>query len=72
MINENHIAAALILGAIAQWILVRSGIIKVHQALPFVLVLLDIMACVPFFFIGIWRRGVYWVAAGVLTLVVTF
>lgn len=36
------------------------------------LILLDLAAAASFFMAGDWRRGVYWLAAAVLSAVVTF
>jgi hypothetical protein len=42
------------------------------DALPGVLILLDVAAAVAYGLEGDARRCTYWIAAGVLTLVVTF
>jgi hypothetical protein len=39
---------------------------------PTILIILDIAAAVPYFCDGDYRRGIYWIAAGVLTLTVTW
>jgi hypothetical protein len=41
------------------------------RALPFVMVLLSIGAAFEYGVVGDWRHCVYWLAAGVLTFVVT-
>ena len=37
------------------------------KVLPTVLMIIDFGAAMPYFFSGDWKRGVYWIAAGVLT-----
>lgn len=39
---------------------------------PTVLIILDLCACAPYFYKGDWRMGVYWIAAAVLTTMVTY
>jgi len=39
---------------------------------PLILIVLDLGASTQWFRVGDWRRGVYWIAAAVLTWVVTF
>lgn len=43
-----------------------------EKILPTILILIDLGAAVPYFMDGNWRRGAYWIAAGVLTFVVTW
>lgn len=42
------------------------------QIFPAVLILLDLGASVMCFGCGDWKRGIYWIAAAVLTTTVTF
>ncbi len=42
------------------------------KVLPTILMIIDFCACIPYFCQGDIRRGVYWIAAGVLTLTVTY
>ena len=42
------------------------------KILPTVLITIDIMASAPYFAIGDWRHGIYWLAAAVLTATVTY
>jgi len=42
------------------------------KILPTVLILIDLGASVPYFIQGDWRRGIYWVAAAVLTTTVSY
>ena len=42
------------------------------KVLPTVLMIIDFGAAMPYFFSGDWKRGVYWIAAGVLTWSVTY
>lgn len=46
--------------------------IHTRQFFPLVLILLDLAAAVVYLCYGNWRMFVYWVAAAVLTTVVTF
>ena len=39
---------------------------------PLLLIVLDLAAAAVWFAAGDWRKGVYWLAAAVLTTVVTF
>lgn len=39
---------------------------------PTILIVLDICASCPYFMAGDWRKGVYWLAAAVLTTMVTW
>ena len=41
------------------------------RAFPLTIVALMLCAAVPYWFIGDWRRGVYWLAAAAINLVVT-
>lgn len=38
---------------------------------PFILIILDICAALVYFFCGDMKRGIYWIAAAVLTVCVT-
>jgi hypothetical protein len=42
------------------------------KLLPTILMIIDFGAAMPYFFSGDWKRGVYWIAAGVLTWSVTY
>lgn len=42
-----------------------------ERAIPFVIIALMFTACIPYFWIGDWRRGTYWLAAAVLNLAIT-
>ena len=42
------------------------------KVFPTILMILDFLACIPYFIHGDLRHGVYWIAAGVLTLTVTY
>ena len=42
------------------------------KILPTVLIVIDVLSAVPYFCSGDWRRGVYWIAAGLLTFTVTW
>ena len=42
------------------------------KILPTVLMIIDLCAAVPYYLQGDWRKGTYWVAAFVLTYVVTW
>ena len=42
------------------------------KILPTVLIIIDILASIPYGLEGDWRRCVYWLAAGTLTYVVTW
>jgi hypothetical protein len=42
------------------------------KILPTVLMVIDVAAAMPYFCCGDWRRGLYWMAAGVLTFTVTW
>lgn len=46
--------------------------IKPNQIFPTILILLDLAASLGYFASGDLKRGVYWIAAGVLTATVTF
>ena len=46
--------------------------IRREQAFPLALIIIDVCAAIPYFVQGDWRRGVYWLAAAVLTSTVTF
>ena len=39
---------------------------------PTILIVLDFIAAIPYAFRGYYRHAVYWVAAGILTLTVTW
>ena len=43
-----------------------------EQILPLVLIIIDVSAAIGYIPTGEWRRVVYWIAAAVLTCVVTF
>lgn len=42
------------------------------KILPTVLMTIDLLAAIPYFVCGDWKRGIYWVAAAVLTWTVTW
>lgn len=42
------------------------------QYLPTLLIVIDILASLPYWSIGDWRMGCYWLFAAGLTFVVTF
>lgn len=42
------------------------------QIFPLVLILLDLAASIVYLYYGNWRMFIYWLAAAVLTTVVTF
>lgn len=44
----------------------------IQKILPTILIVIDILASVPYFTCGDIKRGVYWLAAGVLTCCVTY
>jgi len=39
---------------------------------PSVLIALDICAAIPYFVVGNWKLGIYWLAAATLTACVTY
>lgn len=43
-----------------------------EKALPLTLLLIQVLASVPYWAIGDWRKGLYWLFAAGLTYVVTF
>lgn len=43
-----------------------------EKILPTVLIIIDILSSIPYFIHGDIRHGVYWIAAGILTITVTF
>ena len=43
-----------------------------EQILPFVIILIDLGSAVPYMMGGNWRKAVYWIAAAVLNIAVTF
>ncbi|MGN0150408.1 MAG: hypothetical protein ACI4C7_09200 [Clostridia bacterium] len=43
-----------------------------EQILPFVIILIDLGSAVPHMMDGNWRKAVYWIAAAVLNIAVTF
>lgn len=43
-----------------------------EQILPFVIILIDLGSAVPYMMDGNWRKTVYWIAAAVLNIAVTF
>lgn len=45
---------------------------KTEQILPTILITIDILSSIPYFVQGDIRRGIYWLAAAVLTTTVTF
>jgi hypothetical protein len=45
---------------------------KTQWIFPSVLILLDICASIPYFVIGDWKRGAYWLAAAALTCFLTY
>jgi hypothetical protein len=42
------------------------------KILPSILIIIDFGASIPYFCQGNWRMGIYWIAAGILTLTVTW
>lgn len=49
-----------------------GGVQMNPKILPTVLMVIDVAAAMPYFCCGDWRRGLYWMAAGVLTFTVTW
>jgi len=47
-------------------------IIKIEQLFPTLLIVLDIGAAGVYFWQGDYKRGIYWLAAAVLTTCVTY
>jgi len=45
---------------------------KSTQIFPTILIILDIAAAIVWFYNGDMRRGIYWIAAAVLTSTVTY
>jgi hypothetical protein len=43
-----------------------------EKIFPTILIIIDIMASIPYFWQGDFRRGIYWCAAAILTLTVTW
>ena len=43
-----------------------------EKIFPTILIILDVCAAAPYAFQGDWRKAVYWLAAAVLTTVVTY
>ena len=43
-----------------------------HQILPLILIVIDVGAAIGYIPTGDYRRVVYWIAAAILTTVVTF
>jgi len=48
------------------------SIIKDPRFFPTVLIILDICAAISYTYSGNWRRSVYWLAAPILTITVTW
>lgn len=46
--------------------------IKKEQLFPIVLIVLQIAASIPYFINGNVKRAIYWIAAGILNICVTF
>lgn len=44
----------------------------IERILPTILVVLQAMSAVPYFYLGDWRKGLYWSFAAGLTFVVTY
>jgi hypothetical protein len=49
-----------------------TGVQMNPKLLPTILMIIDFGAALPYFCCGDWKRGVYWIAAGVLTWSVTY
>lgn len=45
--------------------------IKIKYIFPLILIILDLCAALVYFLLKDWKKGVYWIAAAVLTLMVT-
>lgn len=43
-----------------------------EQYLPTLLIIIDVCCAIGYIPGGDWRRAIYWIAAGVLTTVITF
>jgi hypothetical protein len=43
-----------------------------EKILPTILIIIDIMAAIPYGMMGNWRKLVYWLAAAAITFVVTY
>lgn len=46
--------------------------IKKEQIFPIILIVLQIAASIPYFINGNVKRAIYWIAAGILNICVTF
>lgn len=42
-----------------------------ERMFPFLIIGLMVCASIPYFYVGDWRRGVFWFVASILNLVVT-
>lgn len=49
-----------------------TGRIMNPKILPTILIIIDVLASIPYCIDGDWRRCIYWLAAGTLTYVVTW
>ena len=45
---------------------------KKEQILPLILIVIQAMSAIPYTVTGDWRKAIYWVAAAVLNIAVTF
>lgn len=43
----------------------------IARVFPFTLIVLDVLAAIVYFILGDVRRGIYWIAAAILTITVT-
>lgn len=51
----------------------RGGLnMEKEQILPLILIIIQVVSAIPYTVTGDWRKAVYWVAAAVLNIAVTF
>lgn len=43
-----------------------------EQIFPLILIILDILSSIPYAVSGDWKKSIYWIAAAVLNICVTF
>lgn len=43
-----------------------------EKIFPLTLIVLDFLAALPYAYVGDWKKAVYWIAAAVLNICVTF
>jgi len=39
---------------------------------PLILIIIDVLAAIPYFIHGDYKKGIYWIAAAILNICVTF